>query len=104
MRLPHSVTIQRSSDGSDDDRGVAVQTWATLAVTPAFVQPKSAKELAQLSQSGPVTATHTIYLYPTDITEADRIAYDGLTYELDGIRDEAGLSHHLRCDAHTVEI
>ena len=104
MDFPHSVTIQRATDGAIDDRGVAVQTWADLATARAWVQPKNARELAQLSQSGPVTSSHTVYLWPTaDVTEADRLVYGGDTYQIEGIRDEAGLAHHFKLDCKLVE-
>ena len=45
----------------------------------------------------------TIYLWPTDIAEADRIVWGTATYQVDGIRDEAGIGHHYRVDAHLVE-
>jgi len=104
VNLPHTVTIERATKGSLDDRGVAAQTWATLVTVAAWVQPKSARELAQLSQGGPVAATHTVYLWPSDITAGDRFVWEGTTYQLDGIRDAAGIAHHLECDAHTVEV
>ena len=103
MNLPHTVVIERATPGTVDDRGVPAQVWATLATIPGWVQPKSARELAQLSQGGPVTSTITIYLYPTDVTEADRITYAGGTYQIDGIRDAAGMNHHLELDCHLVE-
>ena len=103
MDFPHTLTIQRSTDGAADDRGVALQTWADLADVPGWVQPKGARELAQLSQAGPVTSTTTIYLWPCDVTEADRLVYSGDTYQISGIRDEAGMGHHLKLDARLVE-
>jgi len=44
-----------------------------------------------------------IYLYPTDLAEADRIVSDGLTYQVDGVHDEGGADHHFRVDAHLVQ-
>lgn len=103
MHLPHSVTIERATAGTADDRGVAAQTWATLATVAAWVQPKSSYELRQLSQAGPVVSDHNVYLWPTDVAEGDRIVYAGATYQVDGIRDEAGIGHHLKVDCHLVE-
>ena len=104
MDLPHTLTIQRSTDGAIDDRGVAAQTWADLAEVRGWVQPKSARELAQLSQAGPVTSTHSVYLWLTDVTAADRLVYDGDTYQVTGIIDEAGVGHHLKLDCRLVEV
>ena len=104
MNLPHTITIERATDGAADDRGVPAQTWATLETARAWVQPKSAKELGQLSQGGPVVSTHSIYVDPNaDVNEDDRIDYGSQTYQIDGIRDEAGLGHHFKIDAHLVE-
>ena len=103
MQFPHTIVIERSTDGADDDRGVPDQTWATLATVSAWVQPKTSRELMQLSQGGPVTSTHSAYLWPTDITAADRFTYDGGTYQVEGIRDEAGMAHHLKLDCRLVE-
>ena len=103
MRLIHTITIERASDGAADDRGVPAQTWAPSSTAQAWVQPKSARELMQLSQGGPVASTHSIYVDPNaDVTEADRIVFDGSTYQIDGIRDEAGYGHHFKVDAHLV--
>lgn len=103
MNLPHTVTIERASAGALDDRGVAAQTWATLATARAFVQPKSAREMEQLSQGGPVLSTHNVYLAAgTTVLASDRVSFLGLTYQLDGIVDPAGLGHHLKADAHVV--
>lgn len=104
MRLPHTVTIQKNTPGALGDRGVAAQVWTTRATARAWVQPKSVRELQQLSQSGPVVSTTSIYLEPVSgILEADRISYGGGTYQIDGIKDEAGLGHHLKLDCHLVE-
>lgn len=105
MLLPHTITIQRNTPGSLDDRGVAAQSWSTLKTARAFVQPKSVRELRQLSQSGPVTSTYSIYVEPgTGIAEADRISFGGNTFQVDGIKDEAGLGHHDKLDCHMVEV
>jgi len=103
MNLPHVLIIQRAAAGTADDRGVPAQTWATLATVSGWVQPRSVRELAQLSQGGPVVSDMTIYLWPTDIAEADRIVWGTATYQVDGVHDEAGIGHHYRVDAHLVE-
>ena len=105
MRLPHTITIERNTEGALDDRGVPAQSWATLSTARAWVQPKSSREVAQLSQSAPVVSTHSVYVEPgTGVTAADRIRFGGDTYQVDGIRDEAGVGHHLKLDCHLVEV
>ena len=104
MRFVHTVTIERASDGTDDDRGVPAQTWTTSSTAQAWVQPKTVKELMQLSQGGPVVSTHSIYVDPqADVNEADRIVFGGDTYQIDGVSDAAGIGHHFKVDAHLVE-
>lgn len=105
-RLLHSLAIERATAGAVDEYNQATQTWATLATVAGLVQPKNVRETAQLNQSGAVVSTHTIYLRPTDVDTADRItvaagAMAG-TYQIDGIRNAAGLNHHLELDAREV--
>lgn len=107
-RLVHQLVIERAAPTvppTVDEWNNPIVTWATQATVAGLVQPKRAREVAQLNETGAVRATHTIYLRPTDLTEADRIRVvvgPPGTYELDGIRDAAGLGHHLEIDAHTV--
>lgn len=104
MRLIHTITVQRAAAGAVDDRGIPAQTWSTLATAQAWVQPKSSREMERLSQGGAVVSTHSIYVEPSSaVTPADRISFDGKTYQIDGIRDEAGLGHHFKLDCHLVE-
>jgi SPP1 family predicted phage head-tail adaptor len=104
--LRHALVIERAIAGAEDERGMPAQTWATLATVRGLVQPRNAQELAQLSQAGPVVSDHVIYLLPTDLREADRIRFDpddGRRYQVDGVRDAAGMGRHLEADAHMVE-
>lgn len=103
VRLHHTLVIERPTAGARDDYGNPSQTWATLATVKGLVQPKNVRDLAPLSQGGPVVSDMNIYLYPTDLAEADRIVSDGLTYQVDGVHDEGGADHHFRVDAHLVQ-
>lgn len=103
--LNHDLIIERATGGTADERGVPAQTWAPLATVRGSVQPKRVRELAQLSQAGPVTSDLTIFLLPTDLREGDRIvSAAGAVYQVDGVRDPAGAGHHLEADAHLVEV
>jgi hypothetical protein len=102
-RLIRTLVIERASDGAVDEYNQPSRIWATLATVRGLIQPKRAREVAQLNQAGAVVSTHTVFLAPTDVREADRIlADDGQRYEIDGVRDAAGLGHHLELDARTV--
>lgn len=103
--LRHHLVIERAINGTEDERGMPAQTWSTLSEVRGLVQPKSARELAQLSQGGPVASDHTGYLLPTDVKESDRIRFepdDGRRFEITGVRDAAGIGHHLELDLNLV--
>jgi SPP1 family predicted phage head-tail adaptor len=102
----HTITVQRATTASSityDDRGTPVTTWADHLEVQASNQPISVEELAQMSQAGPVSATHRIYVPGSpDITEDDRIIDGGRTFQIDGVADPAGFGHHLAIEAHVV--
>lgn len=116
--LNHRISIVREVAVLDDDDEPTVDTYgqpvriaATIADDlAAGIQPKSATELAAISQAGAAAATHTIYLLPTDVTTADQILHDATscpmtpdlpsaTFQVRGVPDAAGASHHLEIDA-----
>lgn len=106
-RLVHRLAIERATDGAVDEYNQPSRVWSTIAEVPGLIQPKTAREVAQLNQAGAVVSTFTIYLRPTEVQPSDRItAIVGPpgTYEIDGVRDEAGLGHHLKADARQVEV
>ncbi len=111
MMLRHSLAILRSTVTDDpltnDENNQPTRVEALLATVRGLVQPKSVREVAQLNQAGAVVSDHTIYLYPTDLREADRIRFDpddGRRYEVRGVRDAAGIGHHLEVDAEMVTV
>lgn len=114
-RLIHQVIVERfvvTLDGSDDpvldDYGQPVGEWRDLALIPALVQPKSATEMAASHEAGAPLSDHTIYMFPRDITTADRIRFAsdapdvGPHYNVVGVRDAAGITHHYEVDATMV--
>jgi hypothetical protein len=107
-QLIHTLVIERATDGAVDEYNQPSRTWATLSQVPGLVQPKTAREVAQLNQAGAVVSTYTIFLRPTEIQPSDRVRVAaGLmagTYEIDGIRDAAGHGHHLQADARQVAV
>lgn len=103
-QLRHTLVIKRPASGTRDEWGVPAGTpTTTVSTVHGLIEPKTARELAQLSQGGPVASTHTIFLFPTDLKESDSIESGGVTYQIDGIRDAAGAGHHLEVDAHLVK-
>lgn len=105
-KLNHSVTIERATAGSRNERGEPVETWAASETVRASVQPISARELAQLGQGGPVSSTHKIYMLPPSggVTSADRLVEGSTTFQIDAVYDQAGAGHHLRIDCHAVAV
>lgn len=107
-RLVHSLVIERATAGAVDDYNQPTRTYATLATVPGLVQPKTAREVTQLNEAGAIVSTHTAYLRPTEIQPSDRIriATGNMagTYEIDGIRNAAGIGHHLEIDCSMVAV
>lgn len=113
-RLTHVVDIVRPTDtGSFDDYNQPTVTEAVLASVKASIQPKDAREQQAFSQAGAGISDHTVFLLPTDIKGSDAIEHDPddcpLTrdlpfsrFEIDGIRNAAGIGHHLEVDVHAV--
>lgn len=106
--LLHDLIIERAADGAVDDYNNPSRTWSTLAEVKGLIQPKTAREVAQYNQAGAVVSTYTIYLRPTEIQPADRVRIASGpmagTYEIDGIRNAAGVNHHLEADCRMVEV
>lgn len=107
-RLLHTLVIERPTDGAVDEYNQPTTTYATLATVPGLIQPKKVEEVAALNQAGATVSTHTAYLRPTEIQPSDRvrIASGNMagTYEIDGIRNAAGIGHHLECDVRMVAV
>jgi len=103
--LIHRLAIERSTTGAVDDYNQPGQTWAAIATVRGLMQPKSVREVAQLNEAGAVVTDHTAFLLPTDLREADRIRFDpddGRRYQITGVRNAAGIGHHLEVDCRLV--
>lgn len=107
-RLRHTFLIERPTDGAVDEYNQPTSAYATLASVPGLMQPKTVREVAQLNQGGATISTHTGYLRPTDIQPSDRVRIASGpmagTYEIEGIRDAAGLGHHYEIDVRQVAV
>jgi hypothetical protein len=115
-RLNHVVHLERDeTTGTEDDYGHAVTAPATGEDFRANIQPKSAREVALLSQAGAAIGDWTIFTLPRLIVPADKVIHDSstcpvaeaadlpdATFELTGVRNAAGLGHHLEIDARLV--
>lgn len=109
-RLVHSlaiVTPTRDVDDLVDDYGQPVPGEPTVTVVRGLVQPKAAREVALLSQAGPVVADHRIFLARSaDPTGAAYIRFepdDGDRYEIVGVQTfDFGRTPHHEVDARRV--
>lgn len=108
--LIHTLTIERPF-GVDDDSNLQVDLdeWrqpvreydTDYATVQGLIQPKTAQEIALVSQAGTDVGSHTIYTLRGDITTRDRIRdAAGAVYEIVGIRDHNfGALAHFAIDA-----
>lgn len=111
-RLIHSLLIHSTAPVLDVDGNPVLDENGQPTTTPVetaakgLIQPKDVRELAAISQAGAEVSTHTIYLPPSaDVSHADAIGFDpddGRRYQVTGVRDAAGIGHHLEVDAKKV--
>lgn len=100
----HTIDVQRATSGAGDDYNQPGMTWATIATVKGLVEPKSSIEVAQLNQAGATVTDHSIFLpSTTDVREADRLLYQGETYQIEGLERRAyGRLRHLKANARKV--
>lgn len=103
-RLRHTVTIQRVTHGSRNDYGVPAETWSTLATVKGWLQPNNRTESDEASSGGAVNMTATLFLMPTDITEADRVVVNGSTYDVMQVLNAAGKDQHYELQVRRTEV
>lgn len=96
-RFLHTLAVKALvPTGALDEWGSPVTAEATVATVPGLVQPRSAREVAALSQAGPVVSDHVAYLSPlASLTTGCWIEVDGHRYDVLSVADAAGLGHHL---------
>jgi hypothetical protein len=114
-RLQHTVAVvRRGESGVFDDYNQPVFDETVLATLAAAIMPKDEREQLLASQVGAGLSDHTIFTLPTDLTGADYIVHDQgdcpmtedlphMRFEIAGIRNAAGLGHHLEIDARAVQ-
>ncbi len=115
-RLTHVVHLVRDvTTGTDDEYGQPTTTLDVGEDFRAAIQPKSAREIALISQAGAAIGDWTIFLLPRVVTPADKVIHESevcpvreeadlpdATFELTGVRNAAGLGHHLELDARLI--
>lgn len=107
------VVLDESDEVTVDEYNQPVAAESTTTGVAASIQPRGARELAQIAQGGAAVSDHRIYLRPRDITTADVIVHDASAcpmrtdlpdgrYEVVGVPDAAGAGHHLEVSAKRV--
>lgn len=89
-KMDRQIVLQRKTTVKDSI-GYPVETWATLATVWADVRPVSGREALGSGEAlgrllGSQTAQMFIHFY-SGLTTADRISYDGKTWEIRYIRE-----------------
>jgi hypothetical protein len=121
-RLIHDLVIERPehlmAGGEEDldELGQPLREFVQLETVKGLPQPKSAQERSLISQAGVALSDYTVYLFPTDLTSADRIRHTASAcpvpapgdlpdaiFELVGApRNAAGVGHHFEVDCRFV--
>lgn len=107
--LRHSCTIVRQEavlamgEPTYTELGQPITADSTVGTWPCLIQPRTARELALLSQAGAVIGDFRIFGPTADLLEGDRLeAADGRTFEVMAIENAAGQDHHLEVEARRV--
>ena len=79
-----------------------VQTWATVATPTGWVQPATAATVARYGARN-MLVTHTAYFSADPgLQLGDRLVVGGVTYKVDGLRDQAGMARLWAADLEEV--
>lgn len=101
-RFRHSLVVKRrvaAVDGQGhavlDDYHQPTYGTTTVATVAGLVQPRTAREMAALSQAGASVSDHVGYMAPLASLGTDCwIEVAGIRFDVVSIADAAGLGHH----------
>ena len=107
------VTVLDEGEPVLDDYGHPTTSESTTSGVAAGIQPRSARELANIHQAGAALSDHRIYMRPRDIATGDVIVHDPDAcpmrtdlpegrYEIVGVPDAAGAGRHVEIAAKLV--
>ena len=104
---PLAIVTPAVPDPDDvDDYGQPEPGTPTTVTVMGMVQPKTAREIAQVNQAGAEYSDHTIYLLPRHIDATAYIRDEpdaGRRFDIMGIRSfEFGANPHLELDVKLV--
>jgi hypothetical protein len=114
--LTHTVHLERRAEtGTSDDYNQPEIAPEIGEPFMAAIQPRTAREMALISQAGAPVSDHTIFMRARLVASGDRIVHDATTcpvpavsdlasasFELSGVRNAAGIGHHLEVDARLI--
>ena len=96
--LIETCTVQRFTEGAQDDYGNPALTWADhLTDEPCRLVAGSGKEIKVGAEL--VVADYKLFLGDVDIIEQDRVGLNSLTYEVLLVKNYADKTadHHKQC-------
>jgi hypothetical protein len=106
QRLVQPLAIVTPTAGAEDQDGLPTSGAPTVTPVLGLVQPKSAREIAALSQAGADIGTYTILLLPRAVAPGAWVRDEpdaGRRFDITGIRPyEFGRDPHLELDARLV--
>ena len=114
--LTHTVHIERDEDSEQEDPyGGGTTIVGVSGPFRAAIQPRSAREIAASTQAGAPLSEYTIFMLPRVVSPGDRIIHDtdictlpdqrdfgDMAFEINAIRQAAGIGHHLEVDASVI--
>ena len=101
--LRHRVDIQLRNS-TLDAFGQAALTWTTLYTIWASIEDISGKELIASMAINTELSTHIYIRYRAGITTANRVLYQGTTYNIQAVVDATGRKRelHLMCSRNYI--
>lgn len=107
--LRHTVDVRRRlpvlelGQPTYTELGQPITALESLGEVRCRIEPLTAREVALLSQAGPVLATHRIYMVAgVDVTEADQLVHGTQVLEVVRIDDLGGSGRYLELQAQAV--
>lgn len=95
--LNKSYTVTRQVRAGDGQGGWTV-SWAAVGTWPGRMRPATSAE-RELAAAEQRQISHVLYTRPAaDILRGDRVAGDGATWEVQGVREPSRADHHLEID------
>jgi len=85
--LTQRVTIERLADAGQDDYGQPIESWLTVGIVWAAVEPQAGREFVAAGALQAELIVKVRIRYLAGITSADRVTHDGRTYNITAVVD-----------------